>query len=181
MASQALKPQALRGVLVIVLVLIIATGAGLFYLGLNEIRLFSTEVNHTVADAEASGTQVQSLQALKSQLTESEALIAKADKMFATQGNYQNQAIIDIRNYAKAAGLTVTKTNFDAEVPGVNPSLTVSLRSPVSYSKFIQFLDGLEGNIPKMQVSNIGVGHVNGGDADSVSIDDIKITIATRQ
>jgi hypothetical protein len=180
MAKQAFRPQTLRGILVVLLILIIAGGTGLFYLGLNEIRTFATEVNHTIADAEASNGQVQALQTLKSQLTQSEALIGKANQMFATPGNYQNQAVTDIRNYAAAAGIAIAKTSFDPQVPGTSPTMTVSLRSPVSYSRLIQFLDSIEGNIPKMQVTNIGINHVNGGNADAVAVDDIKIMIATR-
>jgi hypothetical protein len=180
MAAQSFKPQTLRSVLVVVLIIVIAGGAGLFYLGLNEIRIFATEVNHTIADAEASGGQVQRLQSLKGQLAQSEALIAKANQMFATPENYQGQAITDISNYAAANGLTIAKTSFEAQEPGANPTMTVSLKAPVSYTGLIKFLDAIEGNIPKMQVSNIGVNHINGGNADSVAVDDIKITIATR-
>ncbi|MFZ1301677.1 MAG: hypothetical protein WAQ27_03860 [Candidatus Microsaccharimonas sp.] len=173
-------PQSLRAVLIVLLVIVVGGGGGLFYLGLEEVRKFAIEVNHSVADAEASGTQVQALQNLKGQLAESESLIAKANQIFATPENYQSQAITDIRNYANAAGLTVTKTSFEAQTPGVNPTMTVSLQAPVSYNKLIQFLNGIEGNIPKMQVSNIALGHQIGGGADSVTVDDIKITIATR-
>ncbi len=180
MARQPFSPQTLRGALVVLLILVIAGGAGLFYLGLNEIRTYAIEVNHSIADAEASNVQVQTLQSLKGQLTQSEALIAKANQMFAMRESYQTQAITDIRNYANTSGIALVKTSFDAPVPGVNPVMTVSLKAPVSYSKLIQFLDAIEGNIPKMQVSNIAISHVNAGNADSVTVDDIKITIATR-
>jgi hypothetical protein len=177
---QSFNPQALRGVLLVILIFIISGGAGLFYIGLNQVRDFAVEVNHTIVDAQASDTQVQRLQKLKGQLAQSESLIAKANQMFATPATYQAQAITDTRNYANAAGLTITKTNFDAQTPGTDPVMTVSLKTPVSYAKLIQFLDGIEGNVPKMQVSSIGINHLNGGGADSVTVDDIKITIATR-
>ena len=174
------KPQSLRALLVLVLIIVIAGGAGIFYLGLNEVRTFAIDVNHTVANAEASGGDVQKLQALKGQLTQSEALISKANQMFATPENYQNQAITDIRNYATAAGISVASTSFDNPEAGINPTMTVSLKAPVSYKNLIKFLDGIEGNIPKMQVGSISVDHVTGGNSDSVSVKDIKIMIATR-
>ncbi|MES2630572.1 MAG: GspMb/PilO family protein [Patescibacteria group bacterium] len=178
--AKTFKPQTLRGILIFLLAVVVIGGAGLFYLGLGEVRKFAVEVNHSIADAEASGGQFDSLQALKQQLSQSEALIAKANQMFATPDTYQTQAITDISTYATAAGLTVTKTSFDEQVDGASRTMTVSLRSPVSYSKLIQFLDGIESNIPKMQVSNIAVSHVAGGGADLVAVDDIKIMIATR-
>jgi len=180
MANQTLKPQSLRAVLVFVLIIVIAGGLGLFYLGLNEIRTFAVEVNHSVADAEASNGQVQALQTLKGQLAQSEALIAKANQMFATPASYQNQAITDTRNYAAATGISIAKIDFEPVVPGINPTMTVSLKAPVSHKKLLQFLDNIEGNIPKMQVSSIGISHVNGGRSDSITVDDIKIMIATR-
>lgn len=180
MAKQTFKPQSLRTILFILLMVVIVGGLGLFYLGLGEVRTYAVEVNHTIADAEASKLQVQQLQALKSQLAQSETLIAKANQTFATAESYQNQAIIDTRNYANAAGLSIAKISFDSVLAGVNPTMTVSLKAPVSYSKLIKFLDGIEGNVPKMQVSNIGLNHVSGGGTDSVVVDDIKIMIATR-
>lgn len=177
---QTFKPQTLRAVLLVTLIIIIAGGLGLFYLGLNEVRKYAVEVNHSIADAEASNVRVQALQVLKGQLAQSETLITKANQMFATPENYQNQAIADTRNYANASGLTIAKISFDAVVAGVSPTMTVSLTAPVSYTKLIQFLNGIEGNIPKMKVSNIGLSHVNSEGSDSVAITDIKITIATR-
>lgn len=180
MAKKSFKPQSLRTILFILLTVVIVGGLGLFYLGLSEIRNYAVEVNHTIADAEASKLQVQQLQALKSQLAQSEELIATANQTSATADSYQNQAIVDTRNYANASGLSIAKISFDDIVAGVNPTMTVSLKAPVSYSKLIKFLDGIEGNVPKMQVSNIGLNHVSSGGTDSVVVDDIKITIATR-
>ena len=171
------SPQSLRGILIILLVVTIAGGAGLFYLGLQDVRTFAVEVNHSIADAEASRTQVQSLQVLKGQLSESESLIAKANQMFATPSNYQSAALTDIATYASAAGLTVTKTSFDEATLG---TMTIGLKSPVSYKKLLQFMSSLEGNLPKMHVSEITLNHTVGGNADSVTVDDIKIMIAIR-
>jgi type II secretory pathway component PulM len=160
-------------------ILIIVGSLGLFYLGLGEVRKYAVEVNHSIADADASKVQLEALQGLKSQLAQSETSIAKANQMFATPDNYQNKAITDTRNYANASGLTIERINFDDAVSDVGPAMTVSLKAPVSYSKLIRFLDGIEGNMPKMQVSNISLTHVNGAGADSVAVDDIKIMIAT--
>lgn len=178
--KKSFTPQSLRTILFVALSLIILGGAGLFYLGLEDIRNYAVEVNHTVADAKASGTQVQELQSLKSQLTQSEQLITKANQMFATPANYQSQAISDLQKYAAISGVSITKTSFDADAAGPTRTMTVSLRSPVSYTGLIRFLDGIEGNLPKMQVSSINLSHVNGRGADVVNVDDIKLTIAVR-
>lgn len=179
-SKKSFSPQNLRAILFVLLALIIVGGGGLFYLGLQDLRDYATQVNHTIADAEASGTQVQALQSLKGELAQSEQLINKATQMFATPANYQSQAIGDIRNYANAAGVTISRTSFEPEAAGPFRTMTVSLQSPVSYNGLIRFLDGIEGNIPKMQVSNISLSHVTGRGGDVVNVDDIKLTIAVR-
>lgn len=180
MNKNAFKPQTLRSILYVLFTVIVIGGAGLFYLGLEELKKYAIEVNHTVADATASGNQVQALQNLKGQLSQSQQLIDKANQMFATPANYQAQTIGDIRNYAAKSGVVVSRTDFDGQTEGPTRTVTVNLRSPVSYSKLIQFLDGIEGNIPKMQVSYISLGHVDKAKGDVVNVDEIKIQVAVR-
>jgi type II secretory pathway component PulM len=180
-ASKMFKPQSLRSILILLLILAIAYGAGVFYIGLKEVSRFSEEVNHSIADAEASKTQIQRLQTYKKQFSESDASIVKANQVFATPEGAQTQANTDIRNYAAATGITLTKVTFDPTTPGTNPSVTIGLRSPVPYAKFIEFLDNMERNVPKLNVSDIGIERVASSTSDSVTVNDIKITIATRQ
>jgi hypothetical protein len=180
MAAQSFKPQTLRAVLIILLVLVLSCGAGVFYLGLQKVDGIALEVNHSIADAEASKLRIDKLQVLKNQLSQSDALIAKANQVFASPDNYQSQAITDVQKYAQASGVSITKTEFSAPVAGTNPTMTVSIASPVSYDDLIQFLNSVESNIPKMQVTNIGINHINGNNAGLVTVNDIKIMIATR-
>ena len=180
MAKIHSKPKGLRALLTVVLILIILGGAGLFYLGLNMVKEYSLEVNHRLIDAEASGTQIQQLQALRSQLDQSESLITKADRLFASPSNYQAQSLNDLKNYANQTGLTIASTNFgDPSSTGVY-SVTVKLGAPVSYSKLIKFLELIEGNLPKMQVASMSLTHQTGGGSDSVDVGDIKINISVR-
>lgn len=178
--SKSFKPQTLRGILYFVLSIIIIGGAGLFYLGLQDIKEYATQVNHTIEDAEASQTQVQALQGLKGQIAQSEQLISKANQMFATPQNYQSQAIGDINAYASVSGVVVSQTSFDPDTPGPTRTMTISLQSPVSYTGLVRFLDSIEGNLPKMQVSDIRLSHAPGRGADVVNVEDIKLTIAVR-
>lgn len=178
--KQPFNPQALRGALLIILIAIMSGGAGLFYIGLNQLHDYAVQVNNSAAEAQASDDRVQSLQSLKNQLSQSQALVTKANQMFATPESYQAQANNDVSKYASAAGITITKTTFEAAVAGGSPVMNVTIKSPTSYSKLIQFLNGIEGNLPKMQVTSIALSHPANGGADSVTVDDIKIAIATR-
>lgn len=178
--KKSFKPQNLRSILIVLLALVVLAGAGVFYLGLNFVRDYAIEVNHRLEDAEASGKQIESLQALKAQLSESNSLIEKANALFATPANYQTQALTDIKNYADAAGIAVAGTTFsDTSANGVH-GITVTLKQPVAYSKLIHFLDAVESNLPKMQVTSIELGRVEDGNADSVKTGEIKIDISVR-
>jgi type II secretory pathway component PulM len=180
-ASKMFKPQSLRSLLIILLILAIAYGAGVFYLGLKEVSRFSVEVNNSIADAEASKTQIQQLQAFRKKVADGDDSITKADQILTTSAGAQAQANADIRAYAAATGITITKITFEPTTPGVNPSLTVGLQSPVPYANFIQFLDNIERNVPKLNVSGIGIERAANSTSNSVTVNEIKITIATRQ
>ena len=178
-AKKTFKPQNLRSLLVTLLILIVLAGGGLFYLGINYVQEYAVEVNHRLLDAEASGKQIESLQALKAQLSESNSLVEKANALFSTPANYQTQALTDIKNYADAAGVSVGSTTF-ADAGSGTYAVTVTLKQPMSYSKLIHFLDAIESNLPKMQVTSIALGRVDGGEADSVKAGEIKIDISVR-
>jgi len=180
MATQPFKPQTLRAVLIVLLIVVLSFGAGVFYLGLKEVDGMALEVNHSIADAEASKLRIEKLQVLKNQLSQSDALVAKANQVLATPATYEAQALTDVRTYAAASGITITKTEFSPPTTIINPVMTISLASPVSYAELIKFLGNIESNIPKMQVTNLGISRVSNSNADSVTVDTMKIMIATR-
>lgn len=179
-SKKQFRPENLRTLLAVALVIVTLGGGALFYLGLTTVREYADEVARSAVDAEASGGQVQELQHLKARLAQSNSLVAKANKLFATPENYQSQVLNDVRNYANAAGLSIANTSFDDPSEGGTYAITVSFKEPVSFSKLIAFLNNVEGNLPKLQVSDISLGHTEGGNADSVSVGDIKIDIAVR-
>jgi len=180
MAKKTFKPQNLRAILTTLLVLIVLAGAGLFYLGLNTVKTYSLEVNNRLEDATASAQQIQQLQLLKAQLSQSESLVAKTDQLFATPGNYQTQTLTDLKNYTNQTGLLLASTNFDDPTTTGSYSVTIKLKAPVGYKQLIQFLTLVEGNLPKMQVVSISLKHPAGGGADNIDVGDIKINIAVR-
>lgn len=174
-----------RNFLAFLLVLVvIGTSAG-FYFGLQFVKAYAVDVSHTVADANASGGNVTRLSTLKNQLAAKENLIAKANKLFSTPDTYQTQALKDVSKYAKEAELTISNiesTNPDgaAGLASERYSETITLKSPVSYIKFLQFLDAIEGNLPKMQVTGISIDRPINPSGDQISTDTITITVATK-
>lgn len=180
MAKKSFTPQSLKVALLVTLFVIIATVGALFYFGLTSLKSYAIDVNHRLSDANASGEQIDGLQVLKNQLANSQMLIDKANQMVSTQDSYQAQALTDIRAIAKNAGVSVINTEFNNKDQTDEHSVTVSLDSPVSYKGLIRFFEGIESNLPKMQVISATVGHVEGGNADSVTVDEIKIKLTVK-
>ncbi|MCD8561577.1 hypothetical protein LRY29_00685 [Candidatus Saccharibacteria bacterium] len=180
MAKHSFKPQSLKRILIFLLFVVIAAGAGLFYLGLQRVQEFGIEVNHRLVDAEASLNRIQGLQLLKNELAQNESLVVQANQVFAMPESYQSQVLTDIRNYADKSGLEIEGTDFgDA---GANGTQTVTVRvvNPASYQSLILFLRGIETNLPKMQVASIRLNHVPDGGADSVAVEDFKLEVWIR-
>ena len=179
-AKKPFNAQSLRAVLAFLLVAVILGGGYLFYYGLNQVSDYSIEVNQSLHEADASNKQVAQLQLLKSQLSQSDALISKADSLFASPATYQGQASTDLKNYANQVGLSITSIAFDDPAATGSYAAIVSFKNPVNYSKFIQFLSLVEGNLPKMQVSSLSLKHQPSGSANDVVVETIKINIAVR-
>lgn len=174
-------PQKMRTLLAVVLVFVVAGSAGLFYLGLQETKRYGIEVNHRLLDADASYEQLSSLQALKNQLTESETLVTKANLLFATPDNYQAEALDAVRNYATVAGLSITNTRFADAADGSKTVVLSFNESSVTYDKLIYFLQNVEENVPKLQVTSLPVESIEGGGSNSIKIGDVVIKIFVRQ
>jgi hypothetical protein len=183
--KKTMKATSMRSFLTVLLVIMLALAGLGFYFGLQQIRALSVDVSHTAADANASGAAIDEFQKLKHALAERETLVNKANQLFTTETDYQSQALKDVQKYASAAGLTVSNTNFDAPVDEANAStlgktFIITLQSPVAYSQLIQFLDAIEGNLPKMQIASIELSRPDPNNPDRVTTGDIKIAISTR-
>ena len=174
------RPADLRTVLTVLLALVTLGGAAAFYWGVGQVRDYSISVNQRLADADASAKQIDELQTLKGQLTQSNSLVQKANELFATPATYQSQVLTDLKNYADAAGISIATTNFsDPSTTGTH-NVTVTFQNPVSYTGLITFLTNVESNLPKLQISALALSRTDGGDANSVTTGDITIEISVR-
>lgn len=173
------KPQDLRTLLAVLLILVLAGGAAGYYFGIGVIRDYAIKVNHRLADADASGKQIEELQLLKQQLAQSNSLVSKANALFSAPATYQSQVLTDLKSYVDAAGLTMTNTNFEDATQTGSYSITINLQQPVSYNGLIAFLHNVEGNIPKLQVRSIALSPSSDG-VNTVRTGDIKIDVLVR-
>lgn len=175
----ALKPQGVRTILSIILVLTVLGGGALFYLGLVTVKDYSSEVNNRLIDADASEAQIRQLQALRQQINQNETLIAKADKVFATPANYQAQALNDVRNYANQTGVSIRSIDFDDPSSG-SYTMIVRLNSPTNYQSLIQFITLIEGNLPKLQLTELDLKRGPIAVKGSVTVNELKINVSVR-
>lgn len=173
------KPQDLRTLLTVLFILVFAGGAAGYYWGIGIVRDYAVKVNHRLADADASGKQIEELQLLKQQLAQSNSLVSKANALFSTPATYQSQVLTDLKSYADAAGLKMANTTFEDATKTGSHSVIISLQQPVSYSGLVAFLHNIEGNVPKLQVSSIALSPSSDG-VNTVRTGDIKIDVLVR-
>lgn len=179
--KKSMKATSMRSLLTLILIVVFGLTIGGFYFAYGQIKAYAIEVSHSVTDADASGSQVAELQALKQQLADREQLVNKANQLFATPDNYQSQSLKDVQKYAQTYGVTLLNTKFEPATDGVSGNIFVlTIQSPLSYTKLLQFIDAIEGNLPKMQITSVSIGRANSGAAGDVTTEDIKIRIATR-
>jgi len=183
--SQKMQATTTRNILAATLIIVIIGAVVGFYFGLQFIKSYALEVTHAVADSHASGQSVEELGKLQKQLADGQPLVAKANALFSTPATYQTQALKDISKYAQQAGISISSIDSgkpaDASAPvAADYSEVITIQSPVSYAKFLQFLDAIEGNLPKMQITGISIGRPTNASGDLITTDKITVTVSTR-
>jgi hypothetical protein len=190
MKKQHLTAKTLRVALTVTIFLLIGLAAAGFYFGQGLLRDYAVEVSRIVADSNASRSDVQSLQTLQKELEERKDIATKADSIVASGQDYQNQAITDLKRYAEQTGVAISQYSFAAPATAVappptsgtavaasgQPTVTVTLESPLSYSKLLAFISAIESNLPKMQVSSITLGRVD-GNSDTIRTEQLTIEV----
>lgn len=184
MKESGMKATSARKLLLSLFVLIIIGGGAGIYFGLEQIKTLAVDVSHTTADAHASEDRIEGLQKLQQALAQRESLISKANKLFTTDTNYQSQALTDIQRYASKTGVAISSTDFNTDNQGATGlggrSFTVKLKSPVAYDKLLKFMNAIEGNLPKMQITKIEISRPSAPSGNDVNVGDISITVSTR-
>ncbi len=187
----ALKLRAILSVTVIVLFGISAVG---FYFGQNWLRTMATSVGQTIADSKASGGDEASLKKIQADLLARQGIVNKADSIMSSSQNYQTKVIEDLAKYAADANITISNYSFAAAAATAVPtsgaaqiapaagstSVTVTLTSPVTYTKLLKFMTAIESNLPKMQISSINLARVATGASDSVKTEQLTVEVYTQ-
>lgn len=180
----------------------------IFYFADSQLKKTATEVSHTVIDANASQNNVQTLQKIQRELEQNKDTIAQANSIVADSQSYQyqDQIVSDLNQYAGKAGISITNIDFSstsqtgsgstpdaargqAATPGATAaptpagvkttSVAVTMKNPLGYNNFLQFLRSIEDNLTKMQVQKVSLSKGTGG-ADDISSDVLTIQVYVR-
>jgi TolA-binding protein len=179
----------------------------IFYFADSQLKKTATEVSHTVIDANASQNNVQTLQKIQRELEQNKDTIAQANSIVADSQSYQyqDQIVSDLNQYAGKAGISITNIDFSSTsqtgsgttpdnkaqttTPGATAaptpagvkttSVAVTMKNPLGYNNFLQFLRSIEDNLTKMQVQKVSLSKGTGGD-DDISSDVLTIQVYVR-
>lgn len=176
--KSATRASSFRSLLALLLAATIIGGGALYYFKIEHLKEYSLEVGHRVADSTASVENINELQNLKDQITSNGTMIDSANSIFATQENYQQQAVVDARKYATLAGVNLLSTTFNDSSSGAK-LFTVTLSSPTNYNGLIKFLRGIEKNMPKMETQSIELSRSDSGNG-SITVANLTLVIHTR-
>jgi hypothetical protein len=196
MKKSRLSASSLRIILTVCIFLMVALTAVGFYFAQNWLRTLAIDASHTVADSTTSGDNIQSLQKLQQELEAKQSINVKVNSLITNSQEYQNQAIRDVKKYASDSGITISNYGFGgaaaaapvattpgakaaAVTPTTNPTITLKIDSPLSYERLLKFMNLIENNLPKMQISNITLTRVGSG-SDTIAADTLTVEVYTQ-
>lgn len=181
--------------------ILLITGGAVFYAD-QQLQVYAVTVSHSVIDANASQDSVSTLQSIQQTLNDDKDIITKTNSIVADSQSYQyqDQIINDINGYAAKAGIGITNIDFPtttatpsagttAPTTSVTPttatpsgvkstSVEVTIKNPVGYNNFLQFIHSIENNLTRMQIQKISVSKGTGG--SDISSDVLTLQVYVR-
>ena len=122
------------------------------------------QTDHTTIDADVVTTELQQLKSLEKQLVDQADVVSRAKEIAASSAlyRYQDQVISDISSYAGRYGIKINTFDFSI-AQSTKPTtsgakktpFTVTLKGPIAFITFIRFLQDLELNLTKIQVTSL--------------------------
>lgn len=199
--QRTLTPSIARAILAGALLLMTATGIGIFVFGQQQLSTVAEETRKSTTDAESSSNELQALTTLKNRLKEQNKDVERAAKIVSITKNYsyQDQVVQDFVNYANASGVVIKSIDFSAnnastsgtassstsaatavKAPNGTKSIsaTITLNTPVAYDNLRDFIYRIEKNLFQMQISNLTLSSNKG--TGGVVVDALTVTAYVR-
>jgi hypothetical protein len=147
----------------VIALLLLGLGTGAWYIQ-SILAENVKRTDHSKIDAEISTIELQQLKTLQKQLAGEQDIINRAKEIAASteQYRYQDQVVTDISDYAARYGIRVNTFDFSgtqakaSSVAGAKKTaFKLSLKGPIPYITFLRFLQDVEKNLTKIQVTSL--------------------------
>lgn len=187
--AKKMTATTLRIILSVAILLIAGISVTGFTLLTGSLKDYANEVSKTNGEAQASETNIQSLQKTQAELEKYKETAKRAESIVSESASYQYQDQItrDLNSYAAKAGIAITGFTFDstattaapatsgaagaaqpqtaAAPTGVNSkTVTIQLESSVPYKSLLTFMNMIEQNLTKMQIAKVTLAKASDND-----------------
>jgi hypothetical protein len=195
MNKRQLTATTVRIILSASLLVITGIGVTIFSLAHSNLQQVATDVSHVVVDSDASQNNLTTLETVKKTLAINQDVITRASDIVADSQSYQyqDQIVTDIGGYANRAGIGITNIDFSAAKAAApssptaatpaaplgvkTTSVSVTLKNPVDYNSLLRFIESIEQNLTKMQISKVSLSRSTAGNEITSDILTIEVYI----
>jgi hypothetical protein len=177
MKKSTMTPKKLRIILILVMVIMVGVSVGGFTVVQGKLSEYATTITQLNANAQSGDESIQTLEQVKTKLKQEQANIELTRSFVADSSTYSERVISDLTRIANTAGVTITSFNFSSSTspqPTTSPgttspaapittsgitqkSVALTIKNPIKYTKFMTFLELIETNPLKMQLSDVSM------------------------
>lgn len=197
--KKTLNASIARIIMALLLLVILAAMVGSVIVAYSFLSKTSDDVGKLQTEAIAIESKIQNLFALKSQLDKNSEIAKKAKNIVSESKmyQYQNQIVQDLSTYADRAGIPIRSFTFQTESTaaksttptskkptGATPAgvkstfVSIQLGENIDYVRFLHFLDLIEKNVTRMQLSGISISR--GANNHELLVQALEVKVYTR-
>lgn len=197
--KKTLNASVARIIMALLLLVILAAMVGSVIVAYSFLSKTSDDVGKLQTEAIAIESKIQNLLALKSQLDKNSEIAKKAKNIVSESKmyQYQNQIVQDLSTYADRAGIPIRSFTFQTESTaaksttptskkptGATPAgvkstfVSIQLGENIDYVRFLHFLDLIEKNVTRMQLSGISISR--GANNHELLVQALEVKVYTR-
>lgn len=197
--KKTLNASIARIIMALLLLVILAAMVGSVIVAYSFLSKTSDDVGKLQTEAIAIESKIQNLLALKSQLDKNSEIAKKAKNIVSESKmyQYQNQIVQDLSTYADRAGIPIRSFTFQTESTaaksttptskkptGATPAgvkstfVSIQLGENIDYVRFLHFLDLIEKNVTRMQLSGISISR--GANNHELLVQALEVKVYTR-
>lgn len=196
--KKVLNASVMRIVMTLLLIVILAAMIGAVTFAYSFLSKTSEDVGKMQNEAAAIDAKIQNLLVLKDQLDKNSDIAKKARNIVSESKmyQYQNQIVQDLSTYADHAGIPIrsftfqsdsknsaqspaTKKKTDTGPAGIKSTfVSIQLDEKIDYVRFLHFLNLIEKNVTRMQLSGVAISRTP--DSREVSVQAFEVKVYTR-